>query len=96
MRHHQNPNLRILLSVYRFKIARAWGENRSMRGLLTFAIAWQLYAQEIRTTPVVSGIPGPTDIQNAADGSGRLFLVQQNGVVRILRDGAGHVSDFGW
>ncbi len=59
-----------------------------MRSLLTLVIAWQLYGQEIRTTPVVSGIPAPTDIQNAADGSGRLFLVQQNGLIRILRDGA--------
>ena len=30
----------------------------------------------------------PTDIQNANDGSGRLFLVQQNGIVRILSGGA--------
>ena len=37
---------------------------------------------------VASGISDLTDIQNAADGSGRLFLVQQNGVIRILRNGA--------
>ena len=47
-----------------------------------------LCAQELRTRQIVAGVTNPTDIQNAADGSGRLFLVQQNGVVRIFRDGA--------
>uniref|UniRef100_Q024X4 Glucose/sorbosone dehydrogenase-like protein n=1 Tax=Solibacter usitatus (strain Ellin6076) TaxID=234267 RepID=Q024X4_SOLUE len=45
-------------------------------------------AQEIRTTQIASGIAAPTDIQDPKDGSGRLFFVQQNGVVRIFRGGA--------
>lgn len=36
---------------------------------------------------VASGIARPTDIQHAGDGSGRLFLVQQSGQIRIVRDG---------
>lgn len=44
--------------------------------------------QEIRVTQIVSGIAAPTDIQHAGDGSGRLFLVQQNGIIRIWRGGA--------
>ena len=51
------------------------------------ALAQLVLGQEIQTVQVTSGIPGPTDIQNAGDGSGRLFLVQQNGIVRILRNG---------
>src|SRR5215831_9109769 len=51
-------------------------------------LAAPLAAQEIRTVPVASSVPNLTDIQNAGDGSGRLFLVQQNGLIRILRDGA--------
>src|SRR3954447_17009681 len=47
-----------------------------------------LFAQEIQTVRVATGIASPTDIQNARDGSQRLFLVQQNGLVRILRNGA--------
>jgi uncharacterized protein (TIGR03437 family) len=39
----------------------------------------------IRLTPLVSGLPGVTDIQHAGDGSGRLFIVQQNGIIRILK-----------
>ncbi|MBL8174988.1 MAG: PQQ-dependent sugar dehydrogenase [Bryobacterales bacterium] len=45
-------------------------------------------AQEIRLTAVAPGIDAPTDIQHAGDGSGRLFLVQQNGLIRVLRNGA--------
>ncbi len=52
------------------------------------ALATAAPAQEIRTTRVASGIAAPTDIQSANDGSGRLFLVQQNGLVRLLRDGS--------
>ena len=54
-------------------------------GLLLTAAMW---AQEIRTVQVVSGLDGPTDIQNAGDGSGRLFLVQQSGLIRVMRNGA--------
>jgi uncharacterized protein (TIGR03437 family) len=56
-------------------------------GLVTFACALLASAQ-VRTTPIASGISAPTDIQNAGDGSGRLFLVQQNGIVRVLRNGS--------
>ena len=54
---------------------------------LFFVAAAGLHAQEIRLVQVASGISAPTDIQNAADGSNRLFLVQQNGIIKILRNG---------
>jgi len=47
-----------------------------------------LAAQEIRLTRVAQGINAPTDIQDAGDGSGRLFLVEQGGLIKILRAGA--------
>ena len=56
--------------------------------IAAWAASAALHAQEIRTVQVASGISNPTDIQAANDGSGRLFLVQQNGVIRILRGGA--------
>ena len=37
--------------------------------------------------PVVDGIDQPTHIANAGDGTGRLFLVEQPGTVRLLKDG---------
>jgi uncharacterized protein (TIGR03437 family) len=60
-----------------------------MRGLLlALCLLEAATGQEIRATQVAAGISNPTDIQAANDGAGRLFLVQQNGVIRILRDGA--------
>lgn len=37
---------------------------------------------------VASGFSRPVDIQNAGDGSGRLFVVEQAGVIRILQNDA--------
>ena len=52
------------------------------------ALALPLAAQQIQFVQVASGLTDPTDIQSANDGSGRLFLVRQNGIIRILRNGA--------
>lgn len=52
---------------------------------LCFALA---SAQEVRLDRIASGLASPTDIQSAGDGTGRLFFVQQNGIVRIFRNGA--------
>jgi uncharacterized protein (TIGR03437 family) len=58
------------------------------------ALAMRLSAQEIRLVQVASGIAAPTDIQSAGDGSGRLFFVQQNGIVRLFRNGALAIPPF--
>lgn len=64
-----------------------------MRKLLwtAFAVPCLLAAQtppEVRLVRVASGLTNPVDIQSARDGSNRLFVVQQNGVIRIWRDGS--------
>ena len=38
-------------------------------------------------TPVVSGLTQPVFVTNAGDGSNRLFIVQQNGQIRIFKNG---------
>ncbi len=43
---------------------------------------------EVRLEPVASGLAQPTSVVNAGDGSGRLFVTQQTGTLRILEDGA--------
>lgn len=49
-----------------------------------------LDAQEapIRLKRVAAGLSFPDDIQNAGDGSGRLFIAQQGGRISILKNGA--------
>src|SRR5437016_9896343 len=59
-----------------------------------FSVVMSGSAQEIRMTKIASGVGGPTDIQNANDGLGRLFFVQQNGMVRIFRNGALNAQAF--
>jgi glucose/arabinose dehydrogenase len=42
----------------------------------------------IRFVPVAGGFTNPTHIANAGDGSGRLFVVEQAGTIRIIHSGS--------
>ncbi len=57
--------------------------------LYVWCMALPLVAQtgEIRLEPVVTGLTNPVDIQSARDGSGRLFIAQQSGLIRVWRNG---------
>jgi hypothetical protein len=46
-----------------------------------------LPASGVVLAQVASGIGSPTDIQNARDGSGRLFFVQQTGQIKVWKNG---------
>ena len=37
--------------------------------------------------PVVTGLTAPTDLRSAGDGSGRLFILEQRGVIRVFSQG---------
>ena len=65
-----------------------------MRGLIAIGCmaAGLASAQEIRTVPVATGLSAPSDIQNAGDGSNRLFLVQQGGLIRIWRESSSRLT----
>ena len=54
-----------------------------------FAIPFQANAQwsNVMTTPVVQGLAAPVHINNAGDGSARLFIVEQAGRIRIFNNG---------
>src|SRR5215813_3419529 len=41
-------------------------------------------AQNLALEPVVDGLTAPLHLEEPADGSGRKFIVQQNGVVQVL------------
>jgi glucose/arabinose dehydrogenase len=42
----------------------------------------------VRLATVASGLTAPLELTSAADGTGRLFIVQQSGQILILKDGA--------
>jgi glucose/arabinose dehydrogenase len=42
----------------------------------------------VNVTVAVSGLTDPVEVTNAGDGSGRLFVAEQAGRIRIVRDGA--------
>ena len=42
---------------------------------------------QVELVPVASGFASPLDIQQAGDGSGRLFVVEQAGAIKIIQSG---------
>lgn len=40
--------------------------------------------QAISYSPVISGLTAPVEVVNAGDGTNRLFVVQQNGIIRVF------------
>jgi glucose/arabinose dehydrogenase len=49
---------------------------------------------DTRLVPAVAGLQNPVDIANARDGSGRLFIVEQPGRVRVAKNGQLTVTPF--
>ena len=66
---------------------RPYGIRMSFARAFVLLLAIELFGQEIRTVQVASGLGALTDIQNAGDGSGRLFLVRQDGLIRVMKNG---------
>jgi uncharacterized protein (TIGR03437 family) len=64
------------------------GRYRQCRILIALALATlSALGQEIALTRVATGLTAPTDLQNAGDGSNRLFVVEQSGIIRVLKNG---------
>lgn len=56
--------------------------------LMFLMVPVSMTAQPVLTyTPVLQNMSKPIDVKNAADGSGRLFIVEQTGTVRIYKNG---------
>src|SRR5271154_832337 len=55
--------------------------------LLALTLAALPAAAAVSWTKVYSGLTQPVDITSARDGSGRLFVVQQSGLIRVIRNG---------
>jgi glucose/arabinose dehydrogenase len=56
--------------------------------VIAAVVSWSApLAAEIRLATVVSGLSAPVFVAHAGDGSNRLFIVEQAGVIKVLRPG---------
>lgn len=69
--------------------------NRNWRKLIPVAaVAFLSHATCVTGQPtlvfnkMIGGLSSPVDIKNAADGSGRIFIVEQPGTIRIYKNGS--------
>lgn len=67
----------------------------SVLGLFQAAVAQGVPAPfTIRLQPYLTGLSSPVLITSAKDGTGRLFVVQQGGVIRVVQPGSTTPADF--
>ena len=62
-----------------------------LRGLIAAAITFlpaSALAQTIQLSTVVSGLSSPVFVGNAGDGSNRLFILEQPGIIKVLQPGS--------
>jgi len=64
------------------------------RVLAALLIGMAAQAHAVTTQLVTQGFTAPTDIANAGDGSGRLFVAEQGGVIWIVENGARRGTPF--
>lgn len=66
--------------------------RRLLSSLIVFSatlfLARASFAADFQLTPIVSGLTSPVFVGNAADGSNRLFIVEQRGIIKVLQPGA--------
>ncbi len=56
---------------------------------LGLLLLFKVLAQDapVQLSSIATGVTNPTDIQNAGDGSGRLFFLEQAGRIRVFANG---------
>ena len=61
-----------------------------LRGLCATALIFVAApaTAQIQLIPVVSGLSSPLFVGHAGDGSGRLFIVEQEGIIKVLQSGS--------
>jgi len=71
-----------------------------LSGLCLLILTINLFGQgvpaplTVRLQPFLSGLSSPVLIRSANDGTGRLFVLQQGGIIRVVQPGANTATDF--
>jgi glucose/arabinose dehydrogenase len=60
--------------------------NMRLRGFITHILLGEPQAVSIRLQRIASGLHAPTVLTTANDGTGRLFVCEQTGQIRIIKD----------
>ncbi len=70
---------------------RKFSENAALIVAMVVFLALALHsaaaAPVIALQPFVSGLTSPVDLQPSRDGTGRLFVVEQGGIIRVIKAG---------
>jgi glucose/arabinose dehydrogenase len=80
--------VRIALAVCLGLIGPFGGGHRFAQGTAAAATGASVAWPHLIFTPVTSGLSQPVNITHAGDGSGRLFIVERAGVIKILKNGS--------
>ena len=91
MRHYPHPGRKILKSTFKLMLLAASGillftlalPEQNVRGRTSMQTAWP----QISLIQVASGLTAPVYVTHAGDNSGRIFIVEQTGVIRIVHNG---------
>jgi glucose/arabinose dehydrogenase len=62
--------------------------------ITTFAIWAKAQSPVLNYTPILQNLSKPIDVVNAADGSGRLFIAEQTGQIKIYKNGVLNAKPF--
>lgn len=62
--------------------------------LILAACGFALGQGTIRLEPFLSGLSSPVYLTNAKDGTRRIFVVQQGGIIKVVQPGSSATSDF--
>ncbi len=68
----------------------AWPPSAMQSPASPSAVDWP----QIRLVPYAGGLASPVHITHAGDGSGRLFVVEQGGIIKIIRNGVVQPTPF--